>query len=172
MTIAHTAQNWLDQHGVHYEVLTHAPTTDSAHSAEAAHVPGHQLAKSVLLQDPSGYLMAIVPATHRVDCGALHRQLDRPLGLATEREVATLFSDCEAGAVPALGQAYGIDVIVDDALADAEDVYFEGGDHRTLVHLQGSDFRRMMAGAGHGRFSRRMPVRRGRVDVASWVRTI
>jgi Ala-tRNA(Pro) deacylase len=88
-----------------------------------------------------------------VDLGAVHRQLNRRLGLATDHELAHLFKDCEPGAVPPLGRAYGIETIVDESLNDAQDVYFEGGDHVALVRVTGKDFLRLMADAPRGEFS-------------------
>jgi len=52
------------------------------------------------------------------DLGAVHRQLNRELGLATDRELVELFKDCEPGALPPLGLAYGIDTILDESLVD------------------------------------------------------
>src|SRR5262245_6095611 len=134
MSIAATVQTCLSQAGVHYDVIEHQRTSDSTHTAEAAHVPGACLAKSVVLEDGDRYLMAVVPATHSVDIGALYRRFGREIGLASEEQVAGLFADCERGAVPPLGQLYGLETILDEAFADAADVYFEGGDHCALVH--------------------------------------
>jgi len=154
MGIAITLQEYLDREGVHYELVEHPYTGNSMHAAEAAHVPGDLVAKSVVLEDDQGYLMAVVPATHRVALGKVHRELDRMLGLATEDEVAHIFSDCDRGAAPAVGQAYGMDVMVDDRLLAREEVYFEAGDHRDLVHVRGDDFRSLMHDARHGQISR------------------
>jgi Ala-tRNA(Pro) deacylase len=153
MTIAASVKDYLSREGVRYEVITHDHTRDSNHSAQAAHIPGDQLAKCVMLEDSEGYLMAVLPATHKVDLGAVHRQLNRKLGLATDRELAHLFKDCEPGAVPPLGRAYGIDTIVDESLNGAQDVYFEAGDHEALVHVTGEDFLRLMADAPRGEIS-------------------
>jgi Ala-tRNA(Pro) deacylase len=144
MSIAATIRTCLSQAGVDYDIIEHPRTSDSTHTAQAAHVPGERIAKSVVLEDGDKYLMAVVPATEHVDLGALHRRLGREIGLATEAEVAKLFADCEPGAVPPLGKVYGIDTILDEAFIDAEDVYFEGGDHRALVHVNGSDFLKLM----------------------------
>lgn len=144
MSIAATVQTCLSNAGVRYDIIEHPRTSNSTYTAQAAHVPGEMLAKSVLLEDGERYVMAVIPATQRVDIGALHRRLGREIGLATEEEVARLFADCEPGAVPPLGQVYGIETILDEAFADAEDVYFEGGDHRALVHVNGSDFLKLM----------------------------
>jgi|KBSSwiStaDraftv2_1062776.scaffolds.fasta_scaffold03192_15 Ala-tRNA(Pro) deacylase len=153
MTIATSVKDHLNREGVPYEVITHEHTRDSNHSAQAAHIPGDQLAKCVMLEDSEGYVMAVLPATHKVDLGAVHRQLNRRLGLATDRELADLFKDCEPGAIPPLGRVYGIETIVDGSLSGSRDVYFEGGDHEALVHVTGKDFLRLMADAQLGEFS-------------------
>src|SRR5260370_40407687 len=82
-----------------------------------------------------------------VGVGAVDRQLQRPLGLATDRERVDLFKDCEPGALPPVGLAYGIDTILDQSLVDTPDVYFEAGDHQALVHVTGSEFLKLMAHA-------------------------
>ena len=151
MSIAATVQTCLAQTGVHYDIIEHPRTSNSARTAQAAHVPGERIAKSVLLEDGDRYLMAVVPATHSVDIGALYRRFGREIGLATEAQVAELFADCEPGAVPPLGHIYGIETILDEAFVDAEDVYFEGGDHRALVHVNGSDFLKLMGDAPRAR---------------------
>ncbi|HKE95343.1 MAG TPA: YbaK/EbsC family protein [Povalibacter sp.] len=153
MTIAASVAGYLSRAGVPYDVIAHTRTSNSSLSAEAAHVPGDQLAKCVMLEDDGGYVMAVVPASRRVDLGAIHERLGRSLGLATEGELARLFADCEPGAAPPLGNAYGIDCIVDDGLAAEADIYFEGGDHRALVHVSGRDFLKLMGNAPRERIS-------------------
>ncbi len=71
-------------------------------------------------------------------------KLDQPVGLASEDEIAALFPDCEEGAVPAIAMACGLDGMVDGNLEDLRDIHVEGGDHRTLVHLKGSQFCKLM----------------------------
>ena len=154
MAIAMTLRDYLDKEHIEYDVIEHAHTHCSSETAQAAHIPGCQLAKSVLLEDESGYLMAVIPSTHRVQIGRLHKQLNRNLGLATERELNMLFDDCETGAIPPLAQAYGIDVIFDDAICMNPHVYFEAGDHAELIHVSCDDFQTLMANAQHGRFSK------------------
>lgn len=153
MSIAASLRDYLACEGVPYDTIAHEHTRDSTHSAQAAHIPGDRLAKCVMLEDDKGYLMAVVPATHRVDLGALRRELNRNLGLATDRELVELFRDCELGALPPLGRAYGIDMILDESLVDSPDIYFEAGDHRALVHMSGSDFLRLMANVPRGQIS-------------------
>jgi Ala-tRNA(Pro) deacylase len=150
MAIAQSIEAFLRQHAVDYELINHPRSVSSTHTA---HVPGDQLAKSVLLEDETGYLMAVIPSTHRVDLGKLHHRLRRRLGLAIEHEVTELFADCDPGAIPAIGPAYRVATIIDDALLDEPDVYFEAGDHEALVHVSGQTFGAMMAGVPHGQFT-------------------
>ena len=154
MAIAPRVKWYLESRGVEYELLAHPHTISSQETVEAAHVPGERMAKSVVLQDERGYLIAVLPATHRIALRELAEQLERHLELASEQELGRIFQDCEVGAVPPLGGAYGIPTIVDDALMNAPDIYFEAGDHEDLVHLRGVEFLSLLRGAQHGRFSR------------------
>ncbi len=147
MTIAASVQYFLHEQGISYDIVRHRHTGDSMRTASAAHVPGDRLAKGVLLEDERGYLMAVVPSTHKIDLGALSSQLNRRLGLATEGELSDMFEDCERGAVPPLGPAYGLNVIVDESIAHCSEIYFEAGDHTGLVHLRGEDFLHLLGGA-------------------------
>jgi len=154
MGIAASVQDYLTREHVQFNTIRHARTRDSSRTAQSASVPGDRLAKCVLLEDDNGYLMAVIPATHKVDLGAVHRELNRELGLATERELADLFKDCEPGAIPPLGQAYGIDMVVDRSLVDTPDVYFEAGDHTSLIHVSGGDFLKLVADSPQRSISR------------------
>ena len=153
MALALSVERYLIKSGIRYGVMTHHPTKFSMATAHAAGIPARRLAKSVVLRDEVGYLIAVVPASHRLRLGNLHVQLKRPLGLATESELRSLFTDCELGAIPPLGQAYGLEVIVDDILIVQPEVYFEGGDHRELIQVAGADFQRLLSDAMHGRIS-------------------
>jgi Ala-tRNA(Pro) deacylase len=153
MSIARTVRNYLEQRQVRYDVVPHTRTLCSMETAAAAHVPGDNLAKSIILKDETGYVMAVVPSTHRLELGQLHRALHRPVGLATEAEIAELFRDCDYGAVPALGPAYGMMTLMDDSLVERPEIYFEAGDHEELIRVNGDQFANLMAGAHHGRFS-------------------
>ena len=144
MTIANTFSRYLTERRVPYEVLCHSHTGSSKETAQAAHIPGARMAKSVILEDDNGYVMAILSAAHRLDLGELHRQLNRPLGLVTEQELCSLFQDCDVGAVPPIGPAYGMETVVDDTLVEQPDVYLEAGDHEQLIHLSGEDFESLL----------------------------
>jgi len=153
MAIALTLKQYLEDHDIDYEVMSHKKTGTSSLTAEASHIPGECLAKGVILRRDGGYLMAILPASRHVALAEVGHRLDQPVGLATEEEIATLFPDCEAGAVPGLAMAYGMEAMVDDSLDELKDVYIEGGDHRCLVHLEGRQFRKLTKDMPHAPIS-------------------
>jgi Ala-tRNA(Pro) deacylase len=153
MAIAASLKGYLDSHGVAYDVVTHERATSMLEAAQAAGLAGGCVAKTVVLEDDDGYMLAVVPASQHIRMGALRRVLNRRAGLATEAEFADLFGDCEPGAVPPVGAVYGLEVIVDDSLIGQPELYFEAGDHRTLIHVGHDAFERLMAGAMHGRIT-------------------
>jgi Ala-tRNA(Pro) deacylase len=154
MAIPATLDRYLRQNGVSYYVIKHHKTSCSRMNARATHVPEESVAKAVVIKRRKGFVLAVVPASREVALRGLGALLAQPVCLATEQELQGLFTDCEVGAVPPLGQAYGIRTVVDRQLLDRDDIYFEGGDHRTVVHLKGRAFRRLMDKVPHRNISR------------------
>jgi Ala-tRNA(Pro) deacylase len=152
MTIAPTLQRHLDRN-VSYDVITHDPTMSSTRTAQACHVPGDRLAKAIVLRRNGSYMLAVLPASRHISLPDLKLQIGDDVDLANEGEIRQLFPDCALGAVPPVGECYDLDVIVDDSIQEPPDIYLEGGDHTTLVHLDQAQFARLMAEARHGRFS-------------------
>ena len=153
MAIAIALARYLDQRGVKYDVVEHSHTATALESARTSHISLGRLAKAVVLKGDDGFLVAVLPASGHIQFGQLRKQLGADVDMANEEQIESLFHDCEPGAVPAIGAAYGLKVIVDDSLASEPEIYLEGGDHASLVHVSGSAFRELMAGARHARFT-------------------
>lgn len=156
MATASTVEQYMAQHDLRHEVLSHPHSHSSIETAELAQVPGDRVAKSVVLEDEDGYVMAVLPSTYNVRLSKLGRDLNRRLRLATEDQIEGLFADCERGAVPPLGLAYGMPTIVDESLCRQPDVYFEAGDHERLIHMGQDAFAALMEHAGRGSFGHRV----------------
>lgn len=153
--IARRLRWYLEQSGLPYEVLPHPHSSSSLESAREARVRPEKLVKPVLLEDERGYVMAVVPASTRLDLRTLREQTHRDLELASEAQIEELFADCESGAMPPLGAPYRIPTVYEDSISALRDVYFEAGDHEDLVHMRASDFLRLLEGSLHGHFSQR-----------------
>lgn len=153
MAVAETVQRYLAEHSVDYALVRHPHTGSSHETAEAAHVREDHIAKAVIVKDLAGFAMVVVPASNKVDMEHLRKELNRELHLGTEDEIGNLFGDCEKGAVPPLGPAYGIEVYLDEALMSLANIYFEAGDHEALVHVSGDNFQALLGGVRHGYYS-------------------
>jgi Ala-tRNA(Pro) deacylase len=155
MAISAQLSRYLERHGASYEVCAHIHSHSSAQTARTAHVPPQQLAKSVVLEDEAGCLVAVIPADKVVMLGEISRVLGRKqLHLADEDRIAALFEDCDRGAVPAVGMAWGVETIIDDELEAQDPVYIEGGDHERLLKMSHGQFHALMHAQKHGRFSK------------------
>lgn len=154
MAVAITLQRHLDFMGVDYEVVAHPYADTGLDTAERAHIPPNKLAKSIMLEDEGGYLMAVCSASRRIKLGDLYREINRRLEFANETELADVLGDCALGAVPPLGDLYGVDVVVDLELFMQPDVYFEAGDHQDLIHVSADNFQKLMSNAEHASFSK------------------
>lgn len=155
MSIPIRLKSYLEHEGARYEVSAHHYSRSSAETARTARVSPHALAKSVILEDEAGCVMAVVPADKDVDVDEIADMLGRRrLQLASEDRLATLFADCERGAVPPLGMAWGLETLVDDELEDSEEIYLEAGDHERLIKVSRAQFQRLMGPARHGSFCR------------------
>ena len=149
MKIAPTLVKQLAKHGISYDTIRHTYSNSSLHAAHSANIPADKVVKTVVLEDDQGYVMALVPANHYLKINEINMLLNRRMGLATEAELAHLFSDCEPGAIPPVGDAYGITTVVDTDLDECSDVYIEAGNHTDLLHISGSAFRQLIEHSRH-----------------------
>ena len=147
MPIAERLKTFLDLRNIDHEVLVHPLTHSSMETAEVAHIKGRKLAKGVVVRDERGYLLVVLPTAKHLNLDTLNAQLDRRLQLVPEAELNTLFPDCRPGAIPALGEPYGLDTVWDSALAAEDEIYFEAGDHGIAVRVSGEQFRQALANA-------------------------
>ena len=111
MAIAPTLQRYLDQK-VRYDVVTHEPTASSTRTAQACHVSGNCLAKGIVLRRNGGYMLAVLPASRHVRLADLKAEIGNEVELASENEIGQIFRDCAHGAVPPVGECYGLDLLV------------------------------------------------------------
>jgi Ala-tRNA(Pro) deacylase len=152
MTISATVKQYVEGRGIAYELTSHPVTGSSHESAEVAHVDAGHIAKAVILQDDWGTVMVVVPGDAWVKLSAVNGELDRGLKLAEEGDAARHFPDCDSGAIPPLGPAYGMETLLDEALASLAFVYFESGDHRNLLRVSGEGFLELLSGARRGHY--------------------
>jgi len=145
MPIPRSIEQFLGEQQVEYSVIHHRPAYTAQEEASVAHVPGRLWAKSVACVADDRPILAVVPASSRVDLERLGDIVGtRDVRLASEREFEPLYPDCETGAMPPLGPLYGQAVFVDRTLADERDIVFEAGSHTEAVKMKYDDFARVV----------------------------
>jgi Ala-tRNA(Pro) deacylase len=145
MAMVKRLQEFLDSHGVRYEVTPHREAFTSQEIAAASHVSGKAMAKVVMVKRGPGMVMAVLPAACKVGVDRLEKIFGTPgVTIAREHEFANLFPDCDTGAMPAFGNLYGLEVYVDEELANCPKIVFQAGNHQELVTMEYADFARLV----------------------------
>jgi len=153
MSIAASLQRHLSRKHVAYEVVPHPPTMASVLTAQACRVPPERLAKGVVVRTGDRYILAVLPASRRISRAHLKAELGENFAFASENELEQLFEDCAPGAIPPIGECYGLDAVVEPSICGQPDIYFEGGDHATLVHVSQTQFAELTGNVPHARFA-------------------
>ncbi len=138
---ANRVKEYLDSEKVEYKILEHSPVYTAQEVAASAHIPGRQLAKTVMMKLDGDMAMAVLPAAYRVSFDRLKKAVGASkVELATEREFKGLFPDCEVGATPPFGNLYDMEVIADESLSEEVVIAFCAGSHTELIQLPYADF--------------------------------
>jgi Ala-tRNA(Pro) deacylase len=138
-------REFLDSHGVKYFVVSHSRAYTALEIAAVSHVPGKELAKTVMVIIDGKMAMVVLPASRQLDFDLLRQATGaRDVELASEREFADLFPDCEIGAMPPFGNLYGMDVYVSEELEDDEEISFNAGALTELMRLPYNQFRTLV----------------------------
>lgn len=134
-------KEFLDTNNVKYVSITHSSAYTAMEIAALAHVPGKDLAKTVMIKINGHMAMVVLPATHMIKMDLLKKAVgNENLRLASEQEFKDKFPDCEVGAMPPFGNLYSMEVYASSALKEDEEIAFNAGTHTELIKLSYKDF--------------------------------
>jgi len=138
-------KEFLDANKIKYVTVTHSPAYTAQQIAASAHIPGRELAKTVMVKIDGKLAMAVLPASFKIDFDLLGKASGaKKVELATEGEFKEMFPGCELGAMPPFGNLYGMDVFVAQSLAEDDEIAFNAGSHTELIKLSYKDFERLV----------------------------
>ena len=138
-------KEFLDTNRIHYSSIVHPTAYTAQGTAAYAHIPGREMAKTVIVRADSQLAMAVLPASSQLDLAGLKKLCRaKTISLAAEPEFELKFPDCDLGAMPPFGNLYGIPVYVDEFLTQDEEIAFNAGTHNELVKMKYSDFERVV----------------------------
>ncbi len=136
---------YLDKNHIPYQIIHHSKAYTAQQIASSAHIPGRELAKTVIVKTDNKLLMIVLPASYKIDFDLLAESLGvKRVSLATEREFKDIFDGCETGAMPPFGNLYGMDVYFAESLIDDEEIVFNSGNHTELIRIGIDDFDRLV----------------------------
>lgn len=153
MNALHRMERFLDEHMIPFDLVAHPHSQTSAETARAAGVTLDRVAKGVLLDSMDCQMVAMIPADQEIQLGKLRQDIGVEFTLADETSVSRLFSECDPGVVPGLPNAWGVEMVWDDALMGQPDIYLEAGDHERLLHIETRYLREAFGDAPHCHFS-------------------
>ena len=138
-------KEFLDVNKVKYVSIQHSSAYTAQEIAASAHIPGKDLAKTVIIKIDGKMAMAVLPASYKVSFENLKNALGgKDVRLAYEQEFVDKFPDCEVGAMPPFGNIYSMDVYVAEALAENEEIAFNACTHTELVKMRFNDFEKLV----------------------------
>lgn len=143
MSVSQRLRDLLNHRQVKFLVITHSPAFTAQEIAQSMHVPGREMAKSVVVHHGGRLALAVVPAQARVDLERLGGQLGGPVRIASESEFAAAFPDCELGAMPPFGHLYGLLTYVDEQLTHDREIAFNAGTHTEAIRMSFEDYKRI-----------------------------
>ena len=135
----------LDSQNIKYTIITHSVAYTAQGIAALTHIPGQELAKTVIVNMDDALAMAVLPASCQVDLAALRAATGaKRITLAREADFMHRFPGCETGAMPPFGNLYGVQVFVEESLTKDKEIAFNAGSHRELMRLAYEDFARVV----------------------------
>jgi Ala-tRNA(Pro) deacylase len=138
-------REFLDGQGIPYVAISHAVAYTAKEIAALTHISNKELAKTVIVKIDSELAMAVLPASYEVDLPSLRAATGaRSVSLAKESEFKDRFPECEIGAMPPIGNLYGMAVYVDESLTKDKDIAFNAGSHNELLQVSYADFERLV----------------------------
>jgi Ala-tRNA(Pro) deacylase len=145
MSIVKRLKEYLEENQVPYTHCTHRLAYTAQEIAAAQHVPGREMAKTVVLKVDQNFALLILPAVRKIDLKALKDELHyKHIDLATEKEFSSLFPDSDVGAMIPFGNLYKLPVYVDRSLAAEEEIFFNAGTHIDTIRMKYQDFSRLV----------------------------
>jgi len=138
-------KSFLDENKIKYVSIQHSSAYTAQEIAAIAHIPGKDLAKTVMIKIDGKMAMAVLPASYKVSFDNLKDTLGvKEVRLAYEQEFIDKFPDCEVGAMPPFGNIYGMNVYVAESLAEDEEIAFNACSHTELIKMSFSDFEKLV----------------------------
>ncbi|MBI2399532.1 MAG: YbaK/EbsC family protein [Deltaproteobacteria bacterium] len=120
MSIPRRLEVLLKERHVDFKALIHPEAYTAQEVAASMHVKGQELAKAVMVKTDGSFVMTVLPASGRID----FQKLKEFLGKKDVR--------------------HNIDTVVDSALTQDEEIFFNAGSHYEAVEMRYRDYEELV----------------------------
>ncbi|MBI4971429.1 MAG: YbaK/EbsC family protein [Candidatus Omnitrophica bacterium] len=145
MSVSIKLKDLLDKNRIKYKAMVHSRVITAQEVAQVEHIPGRDLAKTVVIRKGKEYFLFVLPAPKQVDFSEVRKLFNsHDVALATEAEFRGLFPDSELGAMPPFGVIYGIKTYVDDSLKSEKEIAFNAGTHTDTILMSREDYEKVV----------------------------
>lgn len=138
-------KEFLDANDIQYVTISHSQAFTAQKIAASAHIPGKEIAKTVVIKIDGKMAMAVLPGSYRIDMKTLQEVTgSHNVSLASEEDFKNMFPECETGAMPPFGNLYDMEVFAAESLTEDEEIAFNAGSHTELIKMSFTDFKRLV----------------------------
>jgi Ala-tRNA(Pro) deacylase len=131
---------YLDDKGIHYEVLRHDRAFTGVDEARALGIEADEVLKTVILDTRGEHVALVLPSGERLDIALVREVVGDPKAkLAVESELSADFGGFELGTLPPVAPLLGIDTIVDPTVKDHGSVIFAAGTQTESVKIDAAE---------------------------------
>ena len=140
MSCIRRLSEFLDAHAARYVLVNHSRAFTAQEIAASLHVPGREMAKTIVIRTERGLALVVVRAQDHVNLDRAGLELGGTAVLASELEFGAAFLDCELGAMPPFGLLYRLPTLVDRELTRDEEIVFNAGSHTSVVRMPYAEY--------------------------------
>ncbi|MGA9522314.1 MAG: YbaK/EbsC family protein [Myxococcaceae bacterium] len=139
--VPHRILDYLDANDVPYFVRSHPRAVSAQYLAEALHVSGYEIAKTIVFEADGKRWIGVLPGVTRFNPAAVSELLHaHDVRILREEEFHPHFPDCELGAEPPFGGLFSLPVLMDTSLRQFDRIFVRGGTHEDAIELWTADY--------------------------------
>lgn len=154
MAIPKKILKYLDTTKTGYKIINHKTVYTAYDTAQTLGVKLNEIAKTLVVKADRDYILAVVPASHRLDLGKLKKIAKaKKVEIAKENIMNKLFK-IKPGAVTPFGAIYKVPVFVDKSFGRVKNIIAGAGTYRDSVTMTSKNFFKATGGVT-GDFSKK-----------------
>ncbi len=147
MSIKKAVSEYLDEHNVEYQTISHEQVFSTVEEAKELGIEADEIAKTLVISTRDKQALVVIPGGQRIDVKKLREVMNSSHArLMTEEEMSENFPQFDIGAIPPIGELFGLPVYIDKRLLDRDNIIFSGGTHTDSIKMKVKDLAELTKG--------------------------